>query len=117
MTLPTMSLSNGPVFMAKLDIKSAFRLLPVHPEDFELLGFKFAPRIKRINKQVLYSLDGLKKYKKMQIAPKKNIKTDNIVLHWDTILRLLVTLKEKYASATQVFSRLNSYSEEHQEYL
>ena len=31
----------GPVFMAKLDIKSAFRLLPVSPLDFELLGFKF----------------------------------------------------------------------------
>jgi len=31
----------GPVFMAKLDIKSAFRILPVNPLDFELLGFKF----------------------------------------------------------------------------
>ena len=30
-----------PVFMAKLDIKSAFRLLPVNPLDFDLLGFKF----------------------------------------------------------------------------
>ena len=27
--------------MEKCDIKSAFRLLPIHPEDFELLGFKF----------------------------------------------------------------------------
>ncbi|XP_054843457.1 uncharacterized protein LOC129335043 [Eublepharis macularius] len=27
--------------MAKCDIKSAFRLLPVHPDDFELLGFSF----------------------------------------------------------------------------
>lgn len=27
--------------MAKCDIQSAFRLLPVHPSDFELLGFKF----------------------------------------------------------------------------
>ena len=27
--------------MAKCDIKSAFRLLPVSPDDFELLGFKF----------------------------------------------------------------------------
>ena len=32
---------SGDVFMAKLDIKSAFRLLPVNPLDFELLGFKF----------------------------------------------------------------------------
>ncbi|XP_067322974.1 uncharacterized protein [Anolis sagrei] len=27
--------------LAKCDIKSAFRLLPVHPADFELLGFQF----------------------------------------------------------------------------
>ena len=28
-------------WLAKSDIKSAFRLLPVHPEDYELLGFTF----------------------------------------------------------------------------
>jgi hypothetical protein len=27
--------------MAKADIESAFRLLPVHPDDFNLLGIKF----------------------------------------------------------------------------
>jgi hypothetical protein len=27
--------------LAKTDIASAFRIIPVHPEDFELLGFKF----------------------------------------------------------------------------
>lgn len=26
--------------MARLDDKSAFRLLPVHPSDFQLLGYK-----------------------------------------------------------------------------
>ena len=25
----------------KMDIKNAFKLLPIHPADFELLGFKF----------------------------------------------------------------------------
>ena len=28
-------------WLAKSDIKSAFRLLPVSPEDYELLGFSF----------------------------------------------------------------------------
>lgn len=28
-------------WMAKADIKSAFHLLPVHPKDFQLLGFSF----------------------------------------------------------------------------
>ena len=32
----------GPTaYLAKADIKSAFRLLPIHPSDFHLLGFKF----------------------------------------------------------------------------
>ena len=29
------------LFLFKMDIKSAFRLLPIHPCDFELLGFYF----------------------------------------------------------------------------
>ncbi|XP_067318612.1 uncharacterized protein [Anolis sagrei] len=34
--------AKGPgALMAKCDIQSAFRLLPVHPDDFNLLGFKF----------------------------------------------------------------------------
>ena len=34
--------SLGPgALMAKSDIKSAFRLLPVHPDDYDLLGFSF----------------------------------------------------------------------------
>ncbi|KAJ1095702.1 hypothetical protein NDU88_000860 [Pleurodeles waltl] len=35
----------GPgALMAKSDIESAFRLLPVHPDDFNLLGFQFEGR-------------------------------------------------------------------------
>ncbi|XP_061485677.1 uncharacterized protein LOC133386068 [Rhineura floridana] len=34
---------NG-ALMGKCDIKSAFRLLPVHPADFDLLGFTFADK-------------------------------------------------------------------------
>ena len=28
-------------FLAKTDIESAFRLIPVHPDDYELLGMKW----------------------------------------------------------------------------
>lgn len=31
----------GPVFLAKTDIKSAFRIIPIHPDDYPLLGFTF----------------------------------------------------------------------------
>lgn len=34
------SLGKGAV-SGKMDVKSAFRLLPVHPSDDQLLGFKF----------------------------------------------------------------------------
>lgn len=34
------SLGKG-ALLGKIDIKSAFRLLPIHPGDFDLLGFKF----------------------------------------------------------------------------
>ena len=37
------SLSVGPgCFIAKADLESAFRIIPVHPEDYHLLGFTFA---------------------------------------------------------------------------
>lgn len=32
-------------FLFKMDIKNAFRLLPIHPDDFELLGFSFKEKI------------------------------------------------------------------------
>lgn len=31
--------------MAKCDIKSVFHLLPVHPQDFQLLGFSFEGKL------------------------------------------------------------------------
>lgn len=33
--------SNYEVFLAKTDVRSAFRILPVHPDDYNLLGFKW----------------------------------------------------------------------------
>ena len=37
-----------PCFLAKTDIKSAFRIVPVHPSDYELLGFKWREGITTI---------------------------------------------------------------------
>ena len=31
-------------FMAKTDIKSAFRIIPIHPQDYSLLGIKWADK-------------------------------------------------------------------------
>ena len=44
-TAMDLAMSVGPQsWLAKADIKSAFRLLPVAPSDYELLGFKFQDR-------------------------------------------------------------------------
>ena len=41
-TAVNLAMSLGPnAWLAKTDIKSAFRLLPVSPSDYELLGFQF----------------------------------------------------------------------------
>ena len=37
-------LGNG-ALVARLDIKSAFRLLPIHPSDFDLLGFQIQGKV------------------------------------------------------------------------
>lgn len=36
-----LSILDCAVFLAKTDIRSAFRILPVHPDDYNLLGFKW----------------------------------------------------------------------------
>lgn len=38
-------LGRGGGLVARLDIKSAFRLLPINPSDFDLLGFKVLDKV------------------------------------------------------------------------
>ncbi len=40
-----------------------------------------------------------------------------IEAHWDTLLRLVVSLKQKHVTASTVLRRLNSYSQHHPVYL
>lgn len=79
-----------------------------------LLGFGFAPRIKNIDRQQLYTFHEtpIKTYqdKGFALVPKKYINEDLIKEHWDEILRFMVTIKLKYATASQLLKRLSSYS-------
>jgi len=77
-----------------------------------LLNISFAPRIKNIHKQYLYSLRSKGTYSRQNypILPKKKINTKLIEKYWDKILRMLVTIKLGETSASQIFKRLNSYS-------
>jgi len=79
-----------------------------------LLNISFAPRIKNIHRQQLYSLRHKRTYTKLKynILPAKKMKTTNIVKYWDDILRLIASIKLGYVTASQVFKRLNSYSKD-----
>lgn len=80
-----------------------------------LLGFTFAPRLKKLSKHRLYSFEKRKVYENQgfQILPKAYINTKLIEENWDDILRFVATIKLKRTSASQLFKRLNSYSNQH----
>ncbi len=77
-----------------------------------LLNISFAPRIKNIKHQSLYSLKERKYYsqKGFPILPKGKINVENLKKHWDDILRLIATIALKKSTASQIFKRLSSYS-------
>ncbi len=80
-----------------------------------LLGFTFAPRLKTLCKHQLYSFEKRKVYQKLDCAilPDAYINTKIIDENWDSILRFVATIKLKRTSASQLFKRLNSYSNQH----
>jgi TnpA family transposase len=51
------------------------------------------------------------------LAPVKRIDRALIEAEWDTLLRLVVSLKQKHVTASTVLRRLNSYSQHHPVYL
>ena len=79
-----------------------------------LLDINFAPRIKNVGGQTLYSFEKIKSYEKKEykILPNKYIRTDRINEHWDDILRIMVSIKLQKCTASQILKRLNSYSKQ-----
>jgi TnpA family transposase len=73
----------------------------------------FAPRFKNLSDQTLYGLKSTKVSKNDFIVPKKYIKSELITQNYDDILRFAATIKLRYAPASQLFKRLNSYSKQH----
>ncbi len=80
-----------------------------------LLGFSYAPRIKNLKKQSLYIFKSRKNtyQSDWKITPDKYINKDVIIENWDEFLRLIVTMKLKETTASDIFRRLNSYSKQH----
>lgn len=76
------------------------------------IGTSFAPRIKNIGSQTIYGFENIKTYKDkgFKILPSRVINSKLIKENWEDILRFMVTIKLKKTSASQLFSRLNSYT-------
>jgi TnpA family transposase len=80
-----------------------------------LIGFSYAPRFKNLKRQRLYIFKSRQKQDRStwKIKPTGYIDTDSAIQYWEDILRFIVTIKLKEATASDLFRRLNSYSEEH----
>jgi len=83
-----------------------------------LLGFEFAPRIARLSKQRIYAFTKKADIKELgyKILPDGYIDTQLIHDNWNSILRLVCSIKLKECTASQIFKRLNSYSRQHPVY-
>jgi TnpA family transposase len=80
-----------------------------------LLGFSYAPRIKNLKKQDIYTFRS-RKYADQtgwKITPDKYINEKIIKDNWDDFLRLICTIKLKETTASDIFRRINSYSKQH----
>jgi TnpA family transposase len=79
-------------------------------------GIFFAPRIKNLKKQKLYSFKSRRirnyKDKGYKILPDEYIDEKLIEDNWDDILRVITSIKLKYSSASQIFKRLSSYAKQ-----
>jgi TnpA family transposase len=77
-----------------------------------LLDIAFAPRLKQVGKQRLYTLSSKQSYlsKGYKILPNQTINQSIIKDNWDDFLRFMVTIKMKKTSASQLFKRLSSYA-------
>jgi TnpA family transposase len=90
--------------------------------NFALTAFiavEFAPRIQSFQDQQFYAFAGMEvpDLTAYGLTPVKYIDRALIEAQWDTLLRLVVSLKQKHVTASTLLRRLNSYSQQHPVYL
>lgn len=78
-----------------------------------LLGYQFAPRIKGagIKKFDLYGFRSLRSYTKQKIRPSKKVNEKVIIENWDSILRVVYSLKRGDVSQSALIKKLASKSD------
>jgi TnpA family transposase len=79
------------------------------------MGKTFAPRIKNLRDQQLFSFDARATFKNLgyKIIPAEKIDPKTIEDEWDNILRFMATIKLNHTIPSQLLHRLSSYSREH----
>jgi len=82
------------------------------------LNVSFAPRIKNVHEQTIYGYESktLRKNNDSPIAPKTSINKKLILKNWDSLLRLMATIKLGYCSASQMFKILASSKKDNEIY-
>ncbi len=82
--------------------------------EMHFLGISFAPRIKNIGNQKIYTFTTKKSYQKLgyKILPSRPIRQKLIEEYWEDILRFMVTIRLNMISASQLFKRLSSYAKD-----
>jgi TnpA family transposase len=80
-----------------------------------LLGFSYAPRLKNLKRRRLYAFKSRRDIDRSawKIKPTGYIDTELIEQNWDDILRLIATIMLKETTGSEIFRRLNSYSQQH----
>lgn len=80
-----------------------------------LLGIDFQPRIEGFHKCKLHGIADMPILQQFDysIRADKNINTGLIEQQWDSIKRLIVSLKLQYALPSTLLKRLNSYAHQH----
>lgn len=81
---------------------------------FDLLGLRFAPRIRDLKRQRLYRLDGvdLRCYPRLRHRFSGVVRTEQILKSWDDLLRIAGSLKLGWVTASLLVQKLQRYPEE-----
>lgn len=75
----------------------------------QLLGIRFSPRIKKLEKRTLYSLQDLSKQSPLNSMYGGKINTSVIKECWDDLLRLGYSVRTRTVPASQILKKLASY--------
>ncbi len=76
---------------------------------FDLLGLQFVPRIRDLGDQRLYRIDRSIRYGHLEPLLTRTIKCDQIIQHWDDLLRLAGSLKLGWGTASLLIGKLQSF--------